>query len=212
MVTSTNDEAINLIREKRKESGYVFATSQTRGRGTKGRKWISHKGNLFGSIFFPLKNEFPPFNEFAIINPIIISHPIPTISGVFDPMRNAPLENIILLTILVLAVAQGISGCSSPINPSAFEETPEDVILFDMTNTTDDARQEPDRAGSDMGTQDSGSVDLVEGDSSLVDAGSDLGTEDRGIIDVVAPDIAEDRAPDTSVVCDDRTDDQRLLS
>tara|TARA_B100001996_G_scaffold360435_1_gene326435 strand:+ start:315 stop:896 length:582 start_codon:yes stop_codon:yes gene_type:complete len=76
MVTSTNDEAINLIREKRKESGYVFATSQTRGRGTKGRKWISHKGNLFGSIFFPLKNEFPPFTEFAIINPIIISEVI----------------------------------------------------------------------------------------------------------------------------------------
>ena len=76
MVTSTNDEAINLIREKRKECGYVFATSQTRGRGTKGRKWISHKGNLFGSIFFPLKNEFPPFTEFAIINPIIISEVI----------------------------------------------------------------------------------------------------------------------------------------
>ena len=76
MVTSTNDEAINLIRKKRKESGYVFATSQMRGRGTKGRKWVSQKGNLFGSIFFPLKKEFPPFNEFTIINPIIISEVI----------------------------------------------------------------------------------------------------------------------------------------
>ena len=28
---------------------------------------------MFASIFFPLKNNYPPFNEFSIINPIIIS-------------------------------------------------------------------------------------------------------------------------------------------
>ena len=53
--------------------GYVYASAQTKGRGTHGREWISDKGNLFGSIFFPLKNNYPPFNEFSIINPIIIS-------------------------------------------------------------------------------------------------------------------------------------------
>ena len=37
------------------------------------KKCISIKGNLFGSIFFPLKNNYPPFNEFAIINTVIIS-------------------------------------------------------------------------------------------------------------------------------------------
>ncbi len=72
-VTSTNDVAINLIKEKQKEFGCVYANIQTKGRGTHGRAWISDKGNLFASIFFPLKNSYPPFNEFSIINPVIIS-------------------------------------------------------------------------------------------------------------------------------------------
>ena len=72
-VTSTNDIAINLIKNEQKETGCVYAETQTKGRGTHGKEWISDKGNLFGSIFFPLKNNYPPFNEFSIINPLIIS-------------------------------------------------------------------------------------------------------------------------------------------
>ena len=71
-VTSTNDVAINLIKKKKKR-GCVYAYLQTKGRGTFGKEWISDEGNLFGSIFFPLKNNYPPFNEFTIINSIIIS-------------------------------------------------------------------------------------------------------------------------------------------
>ena len=72
-VASTNDVAMDLIKDKKKEAGFVYADIQTHGRGTKGRKWISEMGNLFVSIFFPLKSKFPPFNEFSIINPVIIS-------------------------------------------------------------------------------------------------------------------------------------------
>ena len=75
-VTSTNDVAINLIKENHKNIGYVYAEIQTKGRGTQGKTWISNKGNLFGSIFFRLENNFPTFNEFSIINPIIISEVI----------------------------------------------------------------------------------------------------------------------------------------
>tara|TARA_Y100000590_G_scaffold47512_1_gene50331 strand:- start:2897 stop:3481 length:585 start_codon:yes stop_codon:yes gene_type:complete len=75
-VTSTNDVAINLIKEKKKETGCIYADVQTKGRGTQGKEWISKKGNLFGSIFFPLKDNYPPFNEFSIINPVIISNVI----------------------------------------------------------------------------------------------------------------------------------------
>ena len=71
-VTSTNDEAIKLIKKKR-NAGYVFAENQTKGRGTYGKKWISLEGNLFGTFFFQLKKNYPPFNEFSIINPVIIS-------------------------------------------------------------------------------------------------------------------------------------------
>ena len=72
-VTSTNDIAINLIKNEQKETGCVYSDTQTKGRGTHGREWISGKGKLFGSIFFPLKNNYPPFNEFSTINPLIIS-------------------------------------------------------------------------------------------------------------------------------------------
>jgi len=79
-VTSTNDVAIELIK-KENETGCVYAGTQTRGRGTKGRKWISEKGNLFGSIFFPMKKYFPEFHEFSIINPVIISSVIANFCG-----------------------------------------------------------------------------------------------------------------------------------
>ena len=71
-VTSTNNEAIKLIKQG-KESGCVISKSQSKGKGTYGKKWVSKKGNLFGSFFFPLKKNYPPFNEFSVINPVIIS-------------------------------------------------------------------------------------------------------------------------------------------
>ena len=75
-VTSTNDVAINLIKKEKKRYGCVYAEMQTKGRGTYGKKWISKRGNLFISMFFHLKENYPPFNEFSIINPIIVSETI----------------------------------------------------------------------------------------------------------------------------------------
>ena len=72
-VTSTNDVAMDMIKKNKKEFGCVYSNFQTNGKGTYGKQWISEKGNFFGSIFFPLKNNYPLFNEFSIINPIIIS-------------------------------------------------------------------------------------------------------------------------------------------
>ena len=72
-VTSTNDVAIDLINKGKVEYGCICANSQTKGRGTHGKEWISKKGNFFGTVFFPLKKFYPPFNEFSIINPLIIS-------------------------------------------------------------------------------------------------------------------------------------------
>jgi len=44
----------SFIKNKQIKFGYIFSDIQTLGRGTRGKKWISLKGNLFGSIFFPL--------------------------------------------------------------------------------------------------------------------------------------------------------------
>ena len=81
VVSSTNDVAMDLINNKKKESGCVYSKLQTKGRGTKGREWVSAIGNLFTSIFFPLKNDYPPFNEFSIINPVIVSDVIKKYCG-----------------------------------------------------------------------------------------------------------------------------------
>jgi len=75
-VSSTNDAAISLIKKEKKILGCVYAETQTKGRGTHGKKWISYKGNLFISIFFHLKENYPPFNEFSVISPLIVSETI----------------------------------------------------------------------------------------------------------------------------------------
>ena len=71
-VTSTNDVAINLIKFKKEKKGFIHANQQTKGRGTHGKVWISEKGNLFLTIFFPINEKYPSFHEFSIINPVII--------------------------------------------------------------------------------------------------------------------------------------------
>ena len=77
-VNSTNDIAINLIKQKNITAGFVLADKQKKGRGQRGKKWISYKGNLFVSIFFSLDkinltlNQLTKFNADLIIK--LISH------------------------------------------------------------------------------------------------------------------------------------------
>jgi len=54
IVNSTNDLAIQIIKNTNNKSGIVIAEKQKRGRGQYGKKWTSFKGNLFVSIFFPI--------------------------------------------------------------------------------------------------------------------------------------------------------------
>ena len=70
-VNSTNETAMRLIKRNNYENGFVYALSQKKGKGQYGRKWISKKGNFFGSIFFHLKKNYPSIEEFTFINPIL---------------------------------------------------------------------------------------------------------------------------------------------
>ena len=70
-VESTNNIAIDLIKRKKIENGIIYALSQKKGRGRYGRRWVSKKGNFFGSIFFPLKKNYPSAREFSLINPLL---------------------------------------------------------------------------------------------------------------------------------------------
>ena len=141
-VTSTNDEAINLIKNESKEAGFVYADTQTKGRGTRGKRWISSKGNLFGSIFFPLKIEYPEFSEFSIINPVIISNVIEkfcgkkniTIKWPNDIFVNKKKICGILQEVIIsnsnkfLIIGIGLNIISSPILKNKYQAT---NILFE---------------------------------------------------------------------------------
>ena len=71
-VKSTNDEAIKLIKSNKFILGLVSANSQTNGRGTMGKKWISYKGNIFISIFFKVNLIKIKIENYLIINAKII--------------------------------------------------------------------------------------------------------------------------------------------
>ena len=71
-INSTNDIAINLIKKKNVKMGFVFTEKQKKGRGQRGKKWISHKGNLFVSIFFSLENINLTLKQLTIINTNLI--------------------------------------------------------------------------------------------------------------------------------------------
>tara|TARA_B100001029_G_scaffold174616_1_gene174927 strand:- start:492 stop:1016 length:525 start_codon:yes stop_codon:yes gene_type:complete len=57
-IQSTNDTAIRLIK-KGEINGIISADAQTKGKGQRGNKWISKKGNLFFTIFFKINNQIP---------------------------------------------------------------------------------------------------------------------------------------------------------
>ena len=71
-VKSTNDIAIKLIRKEKVQPTLIFSETQTKGRGTMGKKWISQKGNLFISIFFEIDQKRINFKQFAILNALLL--------------------------------------------------------------------------------------------------------------------------------------------
>ena len=71
-VNSTNDIAIRLIRNTNNKFGIIIADKQKKGRGQHGKKWISHKGNLFVSIFFSLEKINMSLKHLTNINCFLI--------------------------------------------------------------------------------------------------------------------------------------------
>ena len=71
-VKSTNKTALRFIRSNI-INGVITSETQTKGKGQYGKKWISSKGNLFMSIFFPIKNNIN-LKEVSKINLKIIKN------------------------------------------------------------------------------------------------------------------------------------------
>tara|TARA_Y100000591_G_C21770189_1_gene665146 strand:- start:343 stop:906 length:564 start_codon:yes stop_codon:yes gene_type:complete len=73
-VKSTNDIAIQLIKQKISEPTLIITENQTHGRGRFGKKWISKKGNILISIFFKFDKRKINFKQFAILNAILLKN------------------------------------------------------------------------------------------------------------------------------------------
>ena len=71
-VKSTNNTAIRIIKNSNCKYGMVISDTQIMGRGQYGKKWISHKGNLFVSFFHELKNINISLSRLTKINCLLI--------------------------------------------------------------------------------------------------------------------------------------------
>ena len=55
-IKSTNDTALKYI-TRGIEKGIILTEVQTKGKGQRGKNWISLKGNLFTSVFFEIRKK-----------------------------------------------------------------------------------------------------------------------------------------------------------
>ena len=72
IVNSTNDLAIQIIKNTNNKSGIVIAEKQKNGRGQYGKNWISFKGNLFASIFFQVNNVQLSLRDLTKVNCFLV--------------------------------------------------------------------------------------------------------------------------------------------
>ncbi len=93
-VNSTNDVAMILIKKKDLKSGIVIADNQKKGRGQRGKKWASYKGNLFVSIFFSLEKINLNLKQLTKINAKLV---IKLISCYYKKKIRLKLPNDILI-------------------------------------------------------------------------------------------------------------------
>ena len=75
-VNSTNNLARKIILNSKNKFGFVIAEKQNKGRGQYGKKWISLKGNLFVSIFFPIDKLNLTLKQLTKINCLLVKKTI----------------------------------------------------------------------------------------------------------------------------------------
>lgn len=73
-IKSTNDKAIQLIKKNQTKPSIIMANSQKKGKGTRGKTWISKKGNIFLSIYFEIKLKKNYIKDLTYINSHIVKN------------------------------------------------------------------------------------------------------------------------------------------
>jgi BirA family biotin operon repressor/biotin-[acetyl-CoA-carboxylase] ligase len=141
-VNSTNDLAIRTIKYTKNQSGIIVAEKQKKGRGQYGKKWISYKGNLFVSIFFPINETKLSTHKLTKVNCLLVKKLISifykgkiSIKNPNDLLINKKKISGILQEILsesgkkFIIIGIGVNLVKSP-NIKNYKTT----NLFDLTN------------------------------------------------------------------------------
>ena len=125
-VKSTNETAIRLIKRGEK-NGIISSDIQTNGKGQRGKKWISKKGNLFLTIFFKINNQLSikklTFLNLSILKKIITNQikvkthvKLPNDILIYKQKVCGILQEIIFKNnIKYLIIGIGINIITSPI-------------------------------------------------------------------------------------------------
>ena len=146
-VKSTNDVALKLTQKNNSGPTMIVSETQTHGRGTMGKKWISQKGNVFISIFFEINQKQINFKQFAILNAYILKLVISKfikkkirIKWPNDLMYNKDKLCGILQEVLCinkknfLIVGIGLNTNNDPKNKSFSSTSLKNIIKKDLDN------------------------------------------------------------------------------
>ena len=141
-VRSTNNTAIRIIKKTNCKYGMVISESQTNGKGQYGRKWISHKGNLFVTFFHELNKIKLSIKTLTKLNCLLIKKLISkyTNKKVFYKKPNDLLIEkkkicgILQEIIFTQKKKYLITGIGININKSPYIKNYPTTYLNDLTN------------------------------------------------------------------------------
>ena len=88
IVNSTNNLAHKIILQSKNKLGIVSAEKQVKGRGQYGKTWVSPKGNLYVSIFFPIDNKHFDLKKFTFINCLLVKKTISSFYFYFNTSKS----------------------------------------------------------------------------------------------------------------------------
>ena len=141
IVNSTNDLAIQIIKNTNNKSGIIIADKQKKGRGQYGKKWTSFKGNLFVSFFFQVNKVQLSLKDLTKVNCFLVKKLLSnfykgkiTIKNPNDLLiNNMKISGILQETLSkagekFIIVGIGINLIKSPIIKNYFTTN-----LFDLT-------------------------------------------------------------------------------
>mgnify|MGYP006088535967 CR=1 FL=1 len=146
IVNSTNDLAIQIIKNTNIKFGMVITDKQKNGRGQYGKKWISFKGNLFVSIFFPIDKIKFSLKDLTKVNCLLVKKLLSnfykgkiTIKSPNDLLiNNMKISGILQETVLksstkFIIVGIGVNLIKSPISKDYLATNLLDLIDVKIT-------------------------------------------------------------------------------